>query len=214
MACCDEDVCVSKTAVVDPVYRRILVVALVINALMFGVEIVAGSAAGSNALLADALDFLGDAANYSISLYVLGQTLVWRARASLLKGVTMGLFGLWVLGKTLNGLWSGIPPEAMTMGVVGALALLVNVMVALLLYRYRTGDSNMRSVWICSRNDTIGNIAVMLAAFGVDYTGTAWPDLMVAFGMAVLALYGAQQIIGQARLELVKPKNAQRESVN
>lgn len=202
MACCDEDVCASKKPVIDPVYRRVLVIALIVNALMFSVEVVAGSAAGSNALLADALDFLGDAANYGISLYVLGQLLVWRARAALLKGITMGLFGLWVLGKTTYAVWAGVPPEAFTMGVVGALALAANVFVALLLYRYRTGDSNMQSVWICSRNDAIGNVAVMLAALGVGITGSAWPDLAVAFGMAALALTGAAQVIRQARQEL------------
>ncbi len=133
---------------------------------------------------------------------MLGQILVWRARAALLKGITMALFGLWVLGKTAYAAMSGIPPEAFTMGVVGALALAANVLVALLLYRYRTGDSNMQSVWICSRNDAIGNVAVMLAALGVGFTGSAWPDLVVAFGMALLALSGAVQIIRQARKEL------------
>lgn len=202
MACCEDDVCSRQAPVVDPLYRRILMIALVVNAAMFGVEVVAGSAAGSNALLADALDFMGDAANYGISLYVLGMALVWRARAALIKGVTMGLFGLWVLGKTVHDLWSGIPPEAITMGVVGALALAANVLVAFLLYRYRNGDSNMQSVWICSRNDAIGNIAVIGAAVAVGMTGRAWPDLLVAFGMAALALSGAWQVVRQARNEL------------
>lgn len=202
MACCEEDVCSRQAPVVDPLYRRILMIALVVNAAMFGVEVVAGSAAGSNALLADALDFMGDAANYGISLYVLGMVLVWRARAALIKGLTMGLFGVWVLGKTVHDLWSGIPPEAIAMGVVGVLALAANVLVAFLLYRYRNGDSNMQSVWICSRNDAIGNIAVIGAAVAVGMTGRAWPDLLVAFGMAALALSGAWQVIRQARNEL------------
>lgn len=202
MACCEDDVCSRQAPVVDPLYRRILMIALVVNAAMFGVEVVAGSAAGSNALLADALDFMGDAANYGISLYVLGMVLVWRARAALIKGLTMGLFGVWVLGKTVHELWSGIPPEAITMGMVGALALAANVLVAFLLYRYRNGDSNMQSVWICSRNDAIGNIAVILAAVAVGITGRAWPDLLVAFGMAALALSGAWQVIRQAQREL------------
>lgn len=202
MACCDEDACASKSPVIDPLYRRILIIALVLNALMFVVEVVAGSTAGSNALLADALDFLGDAANYGISLYVLGQVLRWRARAALLKGITMGLFGLWVLGRSVQDIWSGVPPQAMTMGVVGILALLVNVGVALLLYRYRSGDSNMESVWICSRNDAIGNVAVVLAAVAVAYTGAAWPDVVVAIGMALLALSGAWRIITKARQEM------------
>lgn len=203
MACCDHDTCGSENQpVVDTRYRRILMLALVLNAGMFGVEVVAGSTAGSNALLADALDFLGDAANYGISLFVLGMALQVRARAALLKGVTMGLFGLWVLGKTAWDMFHGVPPEAFTMGVVGALALFTNLLVAFLLYRYRGGDSNMQSVWICSRNDAIGNIAVMLAALGVGLTGSAWPDIAVAFGMALLALAGAAQVVRQARAEM------------
>lgn len=202
MACCEHDSCASSKPVVDTRYRRILMIALILNALMFGVEVIAGSAAGSNALLADALDFLGDAANYGISLFVLGMALQMRARAALLKGLTMGLFGLWVLGKASYDLFHGTAPEAFTMGVVGALALATNLSVAFLLYRYRTGDSNMQSVWICSRNDAIGNIAVMLAALGVGLTGSAWPDIAVAFGMALLALSGAAQVIKQARVEM------------
>lgn len=202
MACCEHDSCSTSKPVVDIRYRRILMLALILNALMFGVEVVAGSAASSNALLADALDFLGDAANYGISLFVLGMALQMRARAALLKGVTMGLFGLWVLGKASWDIFYGITPEALTMGVVGALALATNLSVAFLLYRYRTGDSNMQSVWICSRNDAIGNIAVMLAALGVGLTGSAWPDIAVAFGMALLALSGAAHVIKQARTEM------------
>lgn len=194
--------CASDKPVVDAHYRRILIIALLVNLAMFIVEVMAGSAAGSSALLADALDFLGDAANYGISLYVLGHALVWRARAALLKGATMGVFGLWVLYSTVERLLAGQVPEAGTMGAVGLLALLANVGVALLLYRYRTGDSNMRSVWICSRNDAIGNIAVMCAAAGVWLTANAWPDVMVALGMAVLAISGAIQIVRAAWHEL------------
>lgn len=194
--------CASDTPVVDARYRRILIIALLVNLAMFIVEVMAGSAAGSSALLADALDFLGDAANYGISLYVLGHALVWRARASLLKGATMGVFGLWVMYSTVERLLAGQVPEASTMGIVGLLALLSNVGVALLLYRYRTGDSNMRSVWICSRNDAIGNIAVICAAAGVWLTANAWPDVVVALGMAVLAISGAIQIVRAALHEL------------
>jgi len=196
------DSCSSKVPVVDARYRRVLIVALLVNLAMFGVEIMAGSAAGSSSLLADALDFLGDAANYGISLYVLGHAMVWRARAALLKGLTMGLFGIWVLYSTIERLLAGHVPEASTMGIVGLLALLANVGVALMLYRYRTGDSNMQSVWICSRNDAIGNIAVMCAAGGVWLTASAWPDVVVALGMAVLAISGAIQIIRAALQEL------------
>lgn len=200
------DSCGSQKPVIDARYRRVLIVALLVNLAMFVVEIMAGSAAGSSALLADALDFLGDAANYGISLYVLGHALVWRARASLLKGATMGVFGLWVLYSTVERLLAGQVPEASTMGVVGFLALLSNVGVALMLYHYRTGDSNMQSVWICSRNDAIGNIAVMCAAGGVWLTASAWPDVVVALGMAVLAISGSIQIARAALHELREEK--------
>ena len=202
MACCDDHHCHTPPKHMSPVYRRVLIAALVINAGMFGVEVVAGSMAESRALLADALDFLGDAANYAISLYVLGMSLMWRARAALLKGASMLVFALWVLWESVHGLLAGIPPEPVTMGVVGALALAANVSVAVMLYRFREGDSNMQSVWICSRNDAIGNVAVMLAAGGVAITHSAWPDVLVAAGMALLALSGSIQILRQARREL------------
>ncbi|WP_338426107.1 cation transporter [Sphingopyxis kveilinensis] len=190
------------TALSDPRWRRILWIALVINAAMFGVEIVAGVAADSRALQADALDFLGDSANYAISLGVAGMALAWRARAALFKAVTMLAFGLWVFGSALWGFVTGTAPHAETMGIIGALALVANVVVALMLYRYRTGDANMRSVWICSRNDAIGNLAVMAAALGVFGTGQSWPDLAVAAIMAALAIWGSIEVFRQARGEL------------
>lgn len=196
------DSCASQQPVVDVRYRRVLIVALLVNLSMFLVEVIAGASAGSSALLADSLDFLGDAANYGISLFVLGYALVWRTRAALVKGATMGVFGLWVLGSTIERLLAGQVPEASTMGVVSFLALLSNVGVAYLLYRYRTGDSNMQSVWICSRNDAIGNVAVMCAAAGVWFMSSAWPDVVVALGMALLTLAGATQIIRTALREL------------
>lgn len=191
-----------KTALNDPRWRRILCIALLINAGMFAVEIVAGVAADSRALQADALDFLGDAANYAISLGVAGMLLVWRARAALFKAATMLIFGLGVLGATVWGFVSGTAPHAETMGVVGAAALAANVIVALMLYRYRTGDANMRSVWICSRNDAIGNLAVLAAALGVFGTGQGWPDLAVAAIMAGLAIWGSIEVFRQAHGEL------------
>ena len=154
-------------------YRRILWIALAVNLLMFAVEIGAGLKAGSVSLLADSLDFLGDSANYAISLWVLGMALTWRARAAQLKAVSMLLFGLGVLGAALWHWWQGALPSAPTMGVVGGLALLANVGVAALLYAYREGDSNMRSVWLCTRNDALGNLAVLAAALGVFGTGSA-----------------------------------------
>ena len=185
-----------------PRYRKILWIALVVNALMFVVEIGAGFKSGSVSLLADAIDFFGDAANYGVTLAVLSMGLQWRARAALLKGASMLGFGLFVLGRSAWSATHGIAPEAITMGSIGLLALIANASVAALLYAYREGDANMRSVWLCSRNDAIGNIAVMLAALGVLGTGSAWPDLAVALVMAVLAISGGWSVIRQARSEM------------
>ncbi|SHM70073.1 MULTISPECIES: cation transporter [Sphingobium] len=186
----------------DQVWRRVLWIALVINAVMFGVEIVAGVTAGSASLKADALDFLGDAANYAISLGVAGMALALRARAAMAKGVSILLFGVWVLGNTIWMATQGTVPAAETMGIVGVIALVANLTCAAMLWRHREGDANRRSVWICSRNDAIGNIAVVAAALGVFGTGTGWPDIAVAAIMAALALSGGWQIIRQARDEL------------
>lgn len=191
----------------DPRYRRILGIALVLNITMFGVEIAGSVQSGSVSLLADAIDFLGDAANYGISLAVLGLAIGWRARASIVKAICMAGFGTFVLGRAIWSFLQGGVPETLTMGAIAVLALCVNVGVALMLYRYRTGDSNMRSVWICSRNDAIGNIAVGLAALGVLGTGRAWPDLVVATGMALLALSGAWTV---SRLALRELRTAER----
>lgn len=186
----------------DPRWRRVLWIALAINLAMFAGEIFAGIATGSRSLQADALDFLGDAANYAISLGVAGLALRWRSRAALLKGGTILAFGLYVLVTTLVAAFGSRVPQGETMGVVGILALVANGAVALMLFRYRTGDANMRSVWICSRNDAIGNLAVVAAAAGVLGTGTQWPDLAVAAIMAALGVSGGLQIILQAKAEL------------
>ena len=185
-----------------PGYRRVLWIALAVNALMFAIEVGAGLRSGSVSLLADAIDFFGDAANYGLTLAVLGAGVMWRARAALVKAASMLLFGLLVLGKTAWAMSQGVPPEAMTMGIVGALALAANLGVAVLLYAYREGDANMRGVWLCTRNDAIGNVAVMLAALGVFGTGTAWPDLGVAAVMAALAISAGWAVMRQARAEL------------
>ena len=192
---------------VDPHWRRALWIALAVNALMFAVELYAGAAADSHALKADALDFFGDAANYAISLLVAGLALAWRARAALFKGITLTLLGAYVFGSAGWAALHGSSPQAETMGIIGFLALAANVAVALLLFRFRSGDSNMRSVWICSRNDAIGNVAVMSAAAGVFGTGSAWPDLIVAGVMATLGVWGGIQIIAQARGELRQEAN-------
>lgn len=183
-------------------YRRVLWVALSLNAAMFFVELLAGAQAGSLSLLADAIDFAGDALNYGVSLAVLASALAFRAKAAAVKALSMMGFGVYVLGSALWSLWHGAPPNALTMGVVALLALAVNVGVAVMLYAFREGDANMRSVWLCSRNDAIGNLAVMLAALGVFGTGSAWPDLLVAGLMAALALQGGWQVLRQARQEM------------
>jgi Co/Zn/Cd efflux system component len=186
----------------DGRYRRILWIALLVNLAMFVIEIGAGIRAGSVALLADSLDFLGDSANYAISLWVLGMGLALRARAAQFKAASMLLFGLGVLAAALWHWWQGEVPSAPTMGLVGSLALLANLGVAVLLYAYREGDSNMRSVWLCTRNDALGNLAVLVAALGVFGTGSAWPDLIVASIMASLAISAAIQVLRQADGEL------------
>lgn len=186
----------------DPRYHRILWIALVVNAAMFVVELGAGLHSGSASLLADAIDFLGDAANYGVSLWVLAMALTWRARAALLKGASMLAFGVFVIGRVAWGAWQGTAPEPLTMGSIGLLALVANLGVAMLLYAWREGDANMRSVWLCTRNDALGNIAVMAAALGVFGTGAAWPDLAVAAVMAGLAISGGWSVVRQARGEL------------
>lgn len=197
--CCGGD---DTRKITDKPWRRVLWIALIINAGMFGVEIAAGFAAQSAALKADALDFLGDSANYAISLGVAGLALQWRARAAMFKGVSLLALGLWVLISTVWMAVSGTMPRAETMGVIGVMALLANVFCAVILWKHREGDANRQSVWICSRNDAIGNIAVMAAALGVFGTGTAWPDIAVAAVLAALGVSGGVQIILKARAEL------------
>ena len=187
---------------IDPRWRKALWIALAVNATMFFVELIAGLQANSVSLLADAVDFAGDAANYALSLAVLSMALVWRSRAAWIKGATMFAYGVFVLARAGWMLHAGSVPEPLTMGVVGFIALLANAGVAVLLYAFRTGDANMRSVWLCSRNDALSNLAVMLAALGVFGTGSAWPDLAVAAVMATLALSAGWQVVRQARAEL------------
>ncbi|MGC2777173.1 MAG: cation transporter [Bradyrhizobium sp.] len=182
-------------------YRRALWIVFAINALMFAIEIGAGLKAGSAALQADALDFLGDAANYAISLLVIGMSLRARAGAALVKGVSMGMLGTWVLAVTAWHAWHQTLPEAVTMGSVGIAALLANAASFAVLWRHRGGDANMHSAWICTRNDVLGNCAVLLAAAGVFGTSTGWPDLIVSTIMAGLGLQGALVVIRRASAE-------------
>ncbi len=192
----------SSTPAVDPRYRRALWVALILNAAMFAVELASSWASGSVSLLADAIDFFGDAGNYAIGLAVLGMSLATRSRAAVFKAACMGAFGSFVAGRAAWSLRVGATPEPFTMGAIGFVALAVNGGVALMLYRFRSGDANMRSVWICSRNDALGNVAVMLAGLGVWSSGSAWPDLLVAAVMALLALSGSWSVLAHARAEL------------
>jgi Co/Zn/Cd efflux system component len=202
-----EHCCVPLPLKLDPhrgntAYRRALWAVLIINAAMFLVEIGAGLAAGSASLQADALDFLGDAANYAISLLVVRMALRYRAAAAMVKGLTMGAFGLWIIGTVIWHALHETLPSAIAMGAVGITALIANGISFCLLWSHRQGDANMRSAWICTRNDVLGNLAVLVAAMGVFGTGTGWPDLAVAAIMATLALQGSVVVARQALAEL------------
>lgn len=200
--CCNHTPAATDARGVSPRYRNILWIALAVNLAMFMIETGAGFRAGSTSLLADAIDFFGDAANYGLSLAVLSMGMAVRARAAWVKGISMLGFGMFVLWRA-GWMWlQGGTPEAITMGSVGLLALLANTGVALLLYRYRDGDANMRSVWLCTRNDALGNVAVMLAALGVLGTGSAWPDLAVAAVMAGLAITSGVAVLKHARADM------------
>lgn len=186
----------------SPDYKRRLWLVIAINAVMFLVEMGAGALAGSRALQADALDFLGDTFTYGVSLAVIGSTLRVRAWTAFIKGISLTLIGLWVLGATAYYVLIVETPRAEVMGVVGFLALVANVASVLILRRYKEGDANVRSVWLCSRNDAIGNVAVMLAAAGVWITASKWPDLIVAATMAGVFVTSSVQILRQSIGEL------------
>ena len=208
MSSCCESGCASLHPGTTRRFRRVLWIALIANAAMFFVEAGASWTAQSSALLADAVDFLGDAANYGVSLVALASVAVWRSRVALAKGWTMAAYGLAVLLVAGWNVWRGASPEPTTMALVAFLALVVNGTVAALLYAFREGDANMRSVWLCSRNDAIGNVAVMLAAAGVFGTGTLWPDVVVALVLGVLGLSAGRSVIVQARGELKRGRSA------
>lgn len=202
MAGMGHDCCPAPTPPTDVSYRRVLWIALFANLAMFVAELVASAWSGSSALAADAADFLGDSANYALSLGAIALGGAWISRVALLKGAAMSLYGVGVLAYAGWRAWLGVPPEPLIMGVVGALALAVNFSVAAMLYRFREGDANMRSVWLCTRNDVIANLAVLVAAAGVLGTGTIWPDVGVAAMLAVLGLSSGRIVIRQARAEL------------
>lgn len=193
--CCGQD---AKFDGLSDDYKRRLWIVVFLNAAMFAIEMGAGHAAASQALQADALDFLGDALTYAISLAVIGAPLQTRTLAAFAKGISLLVMGMWVLGTTIYRVMFDVVPAAEIMGVVGFCALLVNLASVFLLVKYKDGDANIRSVWLCSRNDAIGNVAVMIAALGVWGTSTGWPDLIVAGIMATLFLSSAYQILAQS----------------
>jgi len=202
--CHDHGHCCAPAATdgADAAFRRVLWVALAVNGAMFLAEAGSSLAAGSAALLADSLDFFADAANYAISLYALSLGLVARSRAALVKGLSMGAIGLWVVGAAIHKIYSGAVPDPLIMGPVGVAALAANMFVAVLLYRHRDGDANRQSAWLCSRNDAIGNLVVIAAASGIFATGSYWPDVVVAVSMAGLSLAAAWKIVRRAMGEL------------
>ncbi len=204
--------CCSTTPVFEGLsadYKRRLWAVIALNAGMFIVEIAAGAFAGSRALQADALDFFADAATYGISLAVIGAPLAIRSRAAFAKGLSLTAMSLWVFDSTAYHVVVLGVPKAEVMGVVGAMALAANLASVFILASYKDGDANVRSVWLCSRNDAIGNIAVMIAAFGVWGTATRWPDLIVAAGMAGLFLTSSIQIVRQSWKELRSLKESE-----
>ena len=199
---CERDHCTADFDGASPAFRRALWLVILINGAMFLIEFAGGYLARSSALQADALDFLGDTFTYALSLAVIGQALALRAKVALFKGLSLAAMGLWVLGSTAYAVLVQDQPRAELMGAIGFLALAANLASVLVLMRFRDGDSNVRSVWLCSRNDAIGNLAVLAAAGLVYLTATPWPDLVVAFFMAALFLQSAVKITLQARGEL------------
>lgn len=203
----DHDHCCEPVAAADARYRRALWIALWINAAMFAVEVTSAFISDSVSLLADAVDFAGDAANYGLSLAMLSLGALWRARGALIKGCTMAAFGVFVLVKAALNFRTGVMPDPVIMSAVAVLALSANLFVAVLLYSFRAGTADMRSVWLCSRNDAIGNLAVILAALGVFGTGAAWPDLIVAAIMGGLAVWSGQSVVRQALREIASTRS-------
>jgi Co/Zn/Cd efflux system component len=182
-------------------YRRRLIAVIVINAAMFIVEMTAGALSGSQALKADAADFFADSVTYAASFAVLGMPLRTRSLVALAKGASLLVMGVWVLGSTIYRVFVLGTPSAEVMGVVAFLALIANVASVVILMAYKDGDANVRSVWLCSRNDAIGNVAVMIAALGVWGTMTAWPDLIVAAILGGLFFNSSVQILHRAWAE-------------
>lgn len=200
MACCDHDIHEEELKVGK--FRNVLWIVFVVNLIMFIVEFGTAFYANSVSLQADALDFLADSMTYGVTLLVLGSSLRVRASVAMLKGISMGVLGIWIFARTTVNAQEAIVPLAGVMGAVGIVALVANVVSALLLFKFRRGDSNMRSIWLCSRNDAIGNIAIVAAASGVFALESGWPDFIVAVLMATLSIIASVQIIRQASSEL------------
>jgi cation diffusion facilitator family transporter len=199
-SCCETKA--AELSVLRGKHKTVLIVVLVINAILFIVEATAGLLANSTALLADSLDMLGDSLVYGFSLYVLWRSAAWKAKAALLKGAIMAVFGVGVLSEVIYKTIYGIVPSAETMGIIGALVLLGNGICFLVLFRHRADDLNMRSTWLCSRNDIIANVAVLLAAIGVKMFDAGWPDIVVGTAIAALFLKSAFNVLRESFLEL------------
>lgn len=200
MACCEHHIHEEELKVNS--FKRVLWIVFIINLIMFLVEFGTAFYANSVSLQADALDFLADSMTYGVTLLVLGSSLKVRASVALLKGISMGILGLWIFMRTFTNAAEAIVPLASVMGTIGVIALIANIISAILLFKFRSGDSNMRSIWLCSRNDAIGNCAIIIAASGVFATNTGWPDYIVAVLMAILSIVASIQIIKQASSEL------------
>ncbi|MBC7712645.1 MAG: cation diffusion facilitator family transporter [Rhizobacter sp.] len=183
-------------------FKRVLWISLILNFGMFFVEVIYGVLSNSLSLRADAIDFLGDGANYFVTLFILNSALKTKAKVSSAKAIFMLVFGAWILVEAVMRFFSHTVPDSFTMSWVGVMALAANALCALLLFKFKDGDSNMQSVWLCSRNDAIGNVAVIVASGGVYWWGTQWPDLVVAIFMASLAVHSGAQILRSARNEL------------
>jgi cation diffusion facilitator family transporter len=204
-ACCEQKA--EEITTLRGEHRNVLIIVLVVNAVLFVVEAAAGLLANSTALLADSLDMLGDSLVYGFSLYVLWRSAVWKAKVALLKGTIMAVFGLGVLLEVIYKTVSGIVPGAEMMGIIGALVLLGNGICFLLLFRHRSDDLNMRSTWLCSRNDIVANLSVLLAAAGVRIFDSGWPDILVGAAIAALFLRSAFTVLSESFAELQKLKS-------
>jgi cation diffusion facilitator family transporter len=199
-ACCETKA--EEISVLRAKHKNVLTIVLAINAVLFVVEAAAGLLANSTALLADSLDMLGDSLVYGFSLYVLWRSAAWKAKAALLKGAIMAVFGIGVLFKAAHKMVAGIVPVAETMGVIGILVLLGNGVCFLLLFRHRVDDLNMRSTWLCSRNDIIANLSVLAAAIGVKFLDSSWPDIVVGGAIAALFIKSAFTVLRESFGEL------------